>query len=167
MGVLAVSDDRELAEGEGGSSPAAAGGKAKQIAIGPACTTILLPAEIDIANADQVRLDLLAALNRGCPVIIVDMTRTTFCDCAGVRALLRAASRALSVGVEIRVVARATPVLRTFELTGMQLALRVYRTIADAVRGPPEIVGRAATAGSVLGVATAVRLRHRRLADPG
>jgi anti-anti-sigma factor len=166
MGVLVVSDDRELAEGEVGSE-IAVGGSARQVAIDPAWAVISLPAEIDIANAEQVRADLLAALDRGCPVIIVDMSRTSFCDCAGVRALLAATSRALRDGVEIRLVARARPVLRTFELTGMQLALHVYPTAADAVRGPPEVVGRAATAGAVLALATVVRLRHPRPADPG
>jgi anti-sigma B factor antagonist len=166
MGVLVVSDDRELAEGEVGSE-IAVGGSARQVAIDPAWAVISLPAEIDIANAEQVRADLLAALDRGCPVIIVDMSRTSFCDCAGVRALLAAASRALRDGVEIRVVARARPVLRTFELTGIQLALHVYRTAAEAVRGPPKVVGGLATAGSVLALGTVVRLRHPRLADPG
>jgi anti-anti-sigma factor len=164
--VQAVSDHSELAEGEGGSQ-AASEGTAKQVSSRQAWTTMSLPAEIDIANANQVRDDLVAALGRGFPIIIVDMSRTTFCDCAGVRALICAASRALLAGVEMRVVARARPVLRTFELTGLQLALHIYRTTADAVRGPPRDGRRAGTAGSVLALATADVLRHRQPADPG
>jgi anti-sigma B factor antagonist len=98
-----------------------------------------LPAEVDIANVGQVLADLLAAIDRGCPVIIADMSRTTFCDRAGVGALLAAASQAARAGAELRIVARARPVLRTFELTGLQLTLKIYPTCADAQRGPPEI----------------------------
>jgi anti-anti-sigma factor len=160
--VLSVSDHSGLAAGDGGS-----GGIARHVAIGAAWTTISLPAEIDIANADQVRADLLAALDQGCPTIVVDMSRTSFCDCAGVRALLCAAGRAPRAGVEIRVVARASPVLRTFELTGVQLALHVYRTAADAVRGPPEMVRGAATVRSVQAFPTHARLTHPHPADRG
>ena len=41
---------------------------------------ITLPEEIDISNSDQVRDELLALLNRGPAVLIVDMGGTTFCD---------------------------------------------------------------------------------------
>jgi anti-sigma B factor antagonist len=100
-----------------------------------AWTTISVPAEIDIANAEEILAELLEALKYGCPILIVDMSRTSFCDCAGVRALLGAAFQALSEGGELRVVARARPVLRTFELTGLQQVVQVHPTTADAQRG--------------------------------
>jgi hypothetical protein len=68
--------------------------------------------------------------------------RTSFCGCAGVRALLSAACRALCEGGELRVVASARPVLRIFELTGLQRIVQVHPAIADAQREPP--VSRAA-----------------------
>jgi anti-sigma B factor antagonist len=131
-----------------------------------------LPAEVDIANADQARADLLAAVGRGCPVVIVDMSRTSFCDCAGVDVLLAAASQAVRVGAEVRVVARARSVLRTFELTGLQLALKVYATTGDAQRGPPDSAGAvpagAVPAGAVLALPPATtRLRRHQPADAG
>ncbi len=163
--MLAVLDHNELADGECGGV-AASDETAKQVTSGRPWTTMSFPAEVDVANADQVRAGLMAALGRGCPILIVDMSRTTFCDCAGVRALLCAASQALRAGVEMRVVARARPVLRTFEITGLQLALRVYPTAADAVRGPPETAGSGATVAAVLALATADGLRRRQPADP-
>jgi hypothetical protein len=40
------------------------------------------PAEIDIANAEQLRTVLLDAGRRGMRRVVVDMTRTRFCDSA-------------------------------------------------------------------------------------
>ncbi len=109
---------------------------------GAGWTMTSLPAEVDIANADQVHDDLDAAVAQGYPIVIVDMSRTSFCDCAGVSVLLAAASQALRGGAEIRIVARARPVLRTFELTGLRLVLKIYRTAVEAQRGPPGAIFR-------------------------
>jgi anti-anti-sigma factor len=97
---------------------------------------ISLPPEIDIANAEQVRDDLLDGIDQGYAVVVADMNSTSFCDCAGVAALLSAGSYAARRGAQLRVVARARSVLRMFELTGMQLRLPVYRNSADALEGP-------------------------------
>ncbi len=127
--MLAVSAYGELADAEsdtGGQAPHAAN-----------WTVVSLPAEVDIANADQVRADLSAAVRLGCPVVIADLRRTSFCDCAGVSLLMAAANQALRAGAELRIVASARSVLRTFKLTGLPLAIEVYPTITDAQRGPP------------------------------
>ncbi|HEX9353347.1 MAG TPA: STAS domain-containing protein, partial [Streptosporangiaceae bacterium] len=42
------------------------------------------PEEIDICNAEQLRIVLLEAASRGHATIVVDMTRTRFCDSAAV-----------------------------------------------------------------------------------
>ncbi len=94
---------------------------------------VALPAEVDIANADAARLDLVRAIDQGYHLVIADMSRTSFCDCAGVNALLAAGALAACAGAELRVVARAQAVLRTFELTSLQLALPVYPTSPDAL----------------------------------
>lgn len=99
-------------------------------------TVIPLPVEIDIANADQVRLDLVAAIDQGYAVVVADMSRTSFCDCAGVAALLSASSHAVSSGGHLRIAATAKPVLRTFELTGVRLALLVYPNSLAALHEP-------------------------------
>jgi hypothetical protein len=48
------------------------------------------PVEIDIANAEQLRAVLLEAGRRGHGTVVVDMTRTRYCDSAGVSALVAA-----------------------------------------------------------------------------
>ena len=55
---------------------------------------VTLPAEIDVTNADMVREELLAVLNQGATLLIADLSKTSFCDSAGVSALVRAFRRA-------------------------------------------------------------------------
>ena len=80
---------------------------------------ITLPVEIDISNADQVRDELLSLLNRGPAVLLVDMAETTFCDSAGVNALVRAHQRATANGAELRLVVAAPGVQRVLAITGV------------------------------------------------
>jgi anti-sigma B factor antagonist len=98
------------------------------------CEIVVLPAEIDIANASLVSAGLLAAIGAGRPVIIADLSSCSFCDCAGVGALLGAAAVAVLQGAQLRLVATARPVLRVFELTGLDHSLPVYPTRSAARR---------------------------------
>lgn len=94
---------------------------------------IALPEEIDISNSDQVRDELLSLLNRGPAVMIVDMAGTTFCDSAGVNALVRAHKRASANGAEIRLVVASLGVQRVLEITGVDRLISVYPTVAESL----------------------------------
>jgi anti-anti-sigma factor len=67
----------------------------------PVVTT---PAEIDITTAEKLRVVLLEATSNGYPTVVVDMTRTRFCDCAGFHTLVRAHQRVLAEGSGPRLV---------------------------------------------------------------
>ena len=56
---------------------------------------VTLPTEIDVTNADTVREDLLSVVNQGAVLLVADMSKTTFCDSAGVSALVRTFRRVL------------------------------------------------------------------------
>jgi anti-anti-sigma factor len=135
------------------------------LAVADDCFIAPMPAEIDVGNAARVRADLLSAVNHS-KVVIADLGRTSFCDCAGVSALLTAGSYAARTGAELLIVARSRAVLRTFELTGLPLRLAVYATCAEAQRGPPR---RGSPVASILsyrrtGAAGSVRRPGRLLA---
>jgi anti-anti-sigma regulatory factor len=49
---------------------------------------VAAPAEIDMATEDQLRAPLLDAISRGHPIVVVDMTRTPFCDSSGIHAFI-------------------------------------------------------------------------------
>ena len=92
-----------------------------------------LPAEIDVANADQVREDLLSVLNRGPATLVVDMGGTSFCDSAGVNVLVRAYKRAAASGARMQLVACAPNVQRVLAITGVDRLIRTYPSVAAAL----------------------------------
>jgi anti-sigma B factor antagonist len=97
---------------------------------------IKLPAEIDVSNAEQAREDLLAAVGQDASLVIADMSATTFCDSAGVTALVRTARTANARGTGLRVAARAPAVTRVLTITGVDRLIEIYPSVAAAMADP-------------------------------
>ena len=97
---------------------------------------VTLPAEIDITNADQVREDLLSVLNRGAALLIADLSKTIFCDSAGVGALARTFRRAEASQSEMRLVVATSPVQRVLALTGVDRLLDIFPNVTAALAAP-------------------------------
>lgn len=91
------------------------------------------PEEVDATIADAMREALLSVLNQGASPLVVDMTRTTFCDSAGVSAMVRARRRALASNAELRIATRTPALLRLFSLLGLEPAIAVYPDVAAAL----------------------------------
>lgn len=70
---------------------------------------VATPEEIDITNADGLRSALLDAAADGHRTFVVDMTRTQFCDSAGLHALIAAHKRARAQSRELLLVIPAQP----------------------------------------------------------
>jgi anti-anti-sigma factor len=92
---------------------------------------VALPEEIDVCNAAGAAEELTAAVSRHTAVII-DMSATRFCDCAGARAIVRAHQRATGSGAELRLVVTAAPVRRIFGLMGADRLLDIYPSVEEA-----------------------------------
>jgi anti-sigma B factor antagonist len=101
-----------------------------------------LPVEVDISNAGQVREDLVALAGRGASVVIADMTATTFCDSAGVTALVRAVRQANASRTHLRVAAGAPAVTRVLAITGVNRLIEVYPSVAAAMADPESDTAR-------------------------
>jgi anti-sigma B factor antagonist len=97
---------------------------------------VTMPDEIDIANAEDVRDTLLAVLNQGVTTLIVDLTQTTFCACAGAAALARAQQRARASGAQVRLVARAPIVRRLLAITSVDQLMPVFDSLSAARAAP-------------------------------
>ena len=103
---------------------------------------VAVPEEIDITNAEALRSALLQAAANGHGRLVVDMTRTRFCDSSGLHALIAAHKRAEAEGREVVLVIPSTTVLRVFALTGIDRVIPNFTTLAEAVAqtgrdGPP------------------------------
>jgi anti-sigma B factor antagonist len=93
---------------------------------------VTAPEEIDITNAAGLKAALLEAARPGRTLVVVDMSRTRFCDSAGLNALVTADRRAQADGGEIRLVV-GEAVARVVALTGVDRVVAVYASLEDAL----------------------------------
>jgi anti-sigma B factor antagonist len=98
---------------------------------------VAAPEEIDITNAEALRAALLQAAADGHGTLVVDMTRTQFCDSSGLHTLIAAHRRAGAEGREVLLVIPSTAVLRVFALTGMDKVIPNFTSLAEALAQAP------------------------------
>jgi anti-sigma B factor antagonist len=97
---------------------------------------VVLPAEIDITNSDEVHQQLTAALSPGVDTVIADLTATSFCDSSGVHAIMHAYERAAAREVGLRLaVSPGGSVRRVLQLTGADHIMPVFASVPEAIQG--------------------------------
>jgi anti-sigma B factor antagonist len=104
---------------------------------------VTAPEEIDLANAAGLQAALLEAARPelarpelaepGRALVVVDMSRTRFCDSAGLNALVGAARQARAEGGEVRLVVGGASVARIVALTGVDRVIPIYASLEDAL----------------------------------
>ena len=97
---------------------------------------VTLPPEIDVTNADMVREELASVLNEGAALLIADLSKTRFCDSAGVSALVRTFRRAATSESSMRLVVSTPAVERVFSITGVDRLLETFPSVAASLAGP-------------------------------
>jgi anti-sigma B factor antagonist len=94
---------------------------------------VATPAEIDITNADGLRVALFKAAATRPGTIVVDMTRTQFCDSSGLYTLIAAHKRARADDRELLLVLSGAAVLRVFAITGMDEVIPNFTSLDEAL----------------------------------
>jgi anti-anti-sigma factor len=94
---------------------------------------VAAPEEIDITNAEALQSALLMAATGGHGTLVVDMTRTQFCDSSGLHALIAAYKRAGAEGCEVLLVIPSVAVLRVFAITCVDRMIPNFTTLAEAL----------------------------------
>jgi anti-anti-sigma factor len=105
---------------------------------------VTAPEEVDITNADGLRAALAEAAGlegAGHPAFVVDMTRTRFCDSAGIHALVDAHKRAQAAGGRVVLAMSGVAVPRIFSLTGVDRVIPSFTSVAEALRHTPAGTG--------------------------
>lgn len=97
---------------------------------------VVLPAEIDISNSGEVCALLLSVIRQDPEMITADLARTTFCDSAGIHAIVRANRQARSRGAELRLAVGESRVTRILELSGLDRVIPVYRDVHQSRNTP-------------------------------
>ena len=96
---------------------------------------VTLPTEIDVTNADMVREELLSVLNQGAALLIADLSKTSFCDSAGVGALVRTFRRAAASTGTMRLVVSTPAVQRVLSITGVDRLVDTFPSVAASLAG--------------------------------
>ena len=97
---------------------------------------VTLPTEIDVTNADAVQDDLISVISEGAVLLIADMSKTTFCDSAGVSSLVRVFRRARADSSGMRLVVSTLAVQRVLSITGVDRLMDVFPNVATSLAGP-------------------------------
>ena len=98
---------------------------------------VSLPAEIDMANEEDVGEQLCAAFAPGVTVVIADLGSTVFCGTSGARQLVLAHERAVVSNRELLVVISSAGVLRVLAILGFDRVLEIYPDLAAALATRP------------------------------
>ena len=104
-----------------------------------------LPAEIDIANAEDVGEQLRSAFTRGAAVVIADLTSTVFCDSSGARQFVLTHNYADFHDAQVRFVIPDRNTLRVLTVSGIDQLLSIYPSLDAAVSAGPVPDGDAAS----------------------
>ncbi len=94
---------------------------------------VATPEDVDITNADGLRAALLQSAALGPGTLVVDMTRTMFCDTAGLHALVGAHKRAQAQGARLLLVLPGATVLRIFSITGLDGVIPNFPSLEEAL----------------------------------
>jgi anti-sigma B factor antagonist len=98
---------------------------------------VSMPDEVDMANGAAIQEGLLATLAKRPAVLVVDMTRTTFCDSAGVRAVMLTHRQAAAAGCQLRLVIGSAAVTRVFTIIGAGQLVPIHSDLASALDPAP------------------------------
>ncbi len=94
---------------------------------------VSLPAEVDVNNAHLLRGALIHACREGGPVVVVDMTATTFIDARVIGVLASLRKRMHDAGGELRLVVRSAKLLRLLRVTHQDRLFRIFPNLDEAV----------------------------------
>jgi len=103
---------------------------------------VAAPEEIDITSAGGLRAALLDSAARGQGTVVVDLTRTHFCDTAGLHALVAAHKRAQTEAGQVLLVIPDPGVLRIFAITGLDQVIPSFTSLEEALAQVPALASQ-------------------------
>lgn len=93
-------------------------------------TVVHVVGEVDVATAPRLE-EALADVDSG--VVVLELSRCTFLDSAGIRTLIGAARRLSDVGGSLRIVSVDPGIARLLEITAVDTLIGVHPSLEDAL----------------------------------
>jgi anti-sigma B factor antagonist len=95
---------------------------------------VTVAGEVDVASAPMLRNRLEEAIERGTPLLVVDLSTVTFIDSTGLGVLIGASKRIDHSGSTMRLVVSEPRILKLFEITGLTDLFSIVPSVEQAVR---------------------------------
>jgi anti-anti-sigma factor len=109
--------------------------RVKMIAVGAGVQVVSAEGELDLHTAPELD-DLLCSTE--CDRVILDLTEAALVDSTTVSIIVSSAKRMREEGRHLLIAAGNANVVRLFEILGLDRALDVYRSLADAIESALE-----------------------------
>ena len=89
-------------------------------------TVVKLSGGLDFAAAPALRKQLIAVLNRGPSLLILDLSHVLSCDTSGLAVLIGAQRRAGLHGIKMRLLAPSRPVTAVLRSSGLDTMFSIH-----------------------------------------
>lgn len=97
------------------------------------CVIVQARGDVDFGSAPELDQRLSMILTTRAPAVVLDLSRLTFLDCAGLGVLVTASRRATSQGTVLALAAPRPAVARLLRITGLERHFTIFPTVAKAV----------------------------------
>ena len=101
-------------------------------------TVAALSGEIDFHTAPHLHTSGIDLIEQGHHRLILDLTGVSFCDSAGLSALIRLWHAAQGTGGSLALAAVPERLMRLLTLTGLDTVLPIHKTAAEALAARPQ-----------------------------
>jgi anti-sigma B factor antagonist len=92
-----------------------------------------LPERLMLANAPDLRSDLLQQVDAGDPQIVLDLSDVAFADSSGLSAVLACVTAARRAGGDVALASPSPRVRALIELTRLDEVIRVFPNVAESL----------------------------------
>ncbi len=110
-------------------------------------SVVTLTSALDAAAVPALRERLIGLLHPGLRLLVLDLSRVSSCDAAGLAVLIGAERRARVLGIAMRLVAPSIPVAKQLHRTGLDRNLTICPDLRgalaaerDPASAPPEVL---------------------------
>jgi anti-sigma B factor antagonist len=99
-------------------------------------TVLTLRGEIDVYSAPRLRQAIVDVVDGGAQHLVVDMEKVDFLDSTGLGVMVEGLKRIKGREGTLSVVATQDKIVKIFDITGLNKAFAMYRSVDEAVGEP-------------------------------